>query len=318
MFYRAQRESDLEGNHGGHATHDLLDFHDPSWIIDHHRPNLITKISKPGGSWFNVLFGQKHGTNNDSDNSQKGPGKGHTSKAVAEQSQLRLSSQLPQGVTGTIHKQLEETEKSYRINFAELQRLRLRQLQHKLMQHAIDLRYDAMEPPEWAEDLRQYVQALQDYDYMGKHTLQTQDPFIVTGERYIDRLMLHVAMRDKEDEADPLHWAKPIIKWESSVRHPRPISGTRDGNLRRDWIRGFRQRLGVAAVGGIFLIAPMWLVVLHGTLYTALVSTTVFVTIFGLLMAFFLDGLKDVLSSTAAYSAVLVVFVGLTVPTNTP
>lgn len=160
MFYRARRESDLEGNHGGHATHDLLDFHDPSWIIDHHRPNLITKISKPGGSWFNVLFGQKHGTNNASDNNQKGPGKGHTGKAVAEQSQLRLSSQLPQGVTGTIHKQLEETEKSYRINFAELQRLRLRQLQHKLMQHAIDLRYDAMEPPEWAEDLRQYGKSI--------------------------------------------------------------------------------------------------------------------------------------------------------------
>jgi hypothetical protein len=35
-----------------------------------------------------------------------------------------------------------------------------------------------------------------------------------------------------------------------------------------------------------------------------------------MLMALLLDGLKDVLSSTAAYSAVLVVFVGLTVPNN--
>lgn len=62
----------------------------------------------------------------------------------------------------------------------------------------------------------------------------------------------------------------------------------------------------------------MWLMVLHRTLYTALVSTTVFVVIFALAMALFLDGLKDVLSSTAAYSVVLVVFVGLTVPNTGP
>lgn len=78
-------------------------------------------------------------------------------------------------------------------------------------------------------------------------------------------------------------------------------------------IKGFQQRLGVAAVGGVFLIVPMWLMILHNTLYTAQVSTTVFVAIFGLIMALFLDSLKDVLSSTAAYAAVLVVFVGLAI-----
>lgn len=153
---------------------------------------------------------------------------------------------------------------------------------------------------------------------MGKFILLPQDPFIVTGERLIERRMLQVAMRDKENEADSLEPAECIVKWETSNIRPNPILGTRDGNLRQTWIRGFQQRLGIAAVGGIFLIAPMWLIVLHRTLYTALVSTTVCVTIFGLLMALFLDGLKDVLSSTAAYSAVLVVFVGLTVPNNSP
>jgi hypothetical protein len=153
---------------------------------------------------------------------------------------------------------------------------------------------------------------------MGKHISQVQDPFIVSGERFIDRRMLEAAMRDKEDEADPLFWAKSVVKWETPDIHPNPVGGTRDENFRQAWNRGFRQRLGVAAIGGIFLIGPMWLMVLHRTLYTALVSTTVCVTIFGLVMAWFLDGLKDVLSSTAAYAAVLVVFVGLTVPTGTP
>jgi hypothetical protein len=67
-----------------------------------------------------------------------------------------------------------------------------------------------------------------------------------------------------------------------------------------------------AIVGGIFLIGPMWLMVLHKTRTTALVSTTVFVVVFGLIMALFLDKMMDVLSRTAAYAAVLIVFVGLT------
>jgi hypothetical protein len=144
---------------------------------------------------------------------------------------------------------------------------------------------------------------------MAKYILQEEDPFIVTGERFLERHMLQAAMRDKENEADKLCPAKSTVKWETSDIHPKPILGTRDGKFRQ----AFRQRLGVAAIGGIFLIAPMWLMVLHRTLYTALVSTTVFVTIFGLVMALFLDRLKDILSSTAAYAAVLV-FVGLTVP----
>ncbi|KAJ5166688.1 uncharacterized protein N7482_005469 [Penicillium canariense] len=317
MFRRVQRQPDLEGYHGGHVTREILDFNNSSWIIDHHRHSIITKISKPGDCWLDVLFGHRSGTNKDPGNNRERPNNSHSPQVVADEHPLGLNSQQPKVGTGTAHEQLEGSEQSYRINISELQRLRLRQLQHKLVQHAIDLRYDAMEPLGWAEDLREYVQALQDYDYMGKYILQPQDPFIVTGERLIDRLMLQAAMRDKENEADPLHWAKCIVKWETSDIRPKPVGGTRDGNLRQTWLRGFQQRLGVAAVGGIFLIAPMWLIVLHRTLYTALVSTTVCVTIFGLLMALFLDGSKDVLSSTAAYSAVLVVFVGLTVPSNT-
>lgn len=54
---------------------------------------------------------------------------------------------------GALHE--EQSRHSYRVNFPEMQRIRSRQLQHKLVQHAVDLRYDALEPPGWA-DLRQY------------------------------------------------------------------------------------------------------------------------------------------------------------------
>ncbi|RDK41056.1 hypothetical protein M752DRAFT_336901 [Aspergillus phoenicis ATCC 13157] len=319
MFCRAQQVPDLESNPGQNAGHNSLDFQDPSWIIDHHRPNnIITKICKPADSWFNVVVAQRSECHKNSDHNSERHLKGYGHKFVTDEQQIGSKNQQPQFVISTTDSHQEKNDESYKVNLSELQRLRLRQLQHKLVHHAIDLRYDSMEPSGWAEDLRQYVQALQDYDYMAKHILRSQDPFIVTGERTIDRLMLQVAMRNKEKEADPLRWEKSIFPWEAFDIEPKPIGGTRDGNLRQDWIKGFRQRLGVAAVGGLFLIVPMWLMVLHRTLYTALVSTSVFVAIFGLMMAFLLDGLKDVLSSTAAYSAVLVVFVGLTVPNSAP
>jgi hypothetical protein len=156
MFRRAQREPDLEGNHGGHARHDILDFDDPSWIIDHHRRHLITKISKQVDPWFYGLLAQSSDTNNDPDHKCVGSRNSHNHKTSTDEQQLGPHNQQRKGETSTIHGQLEGCEQSYRINFSELQRLRLRQLQHNLIQHTVDLRYDAMEPAGWAEDLRQY------------------------------------------------------------------------------------------------------------------------------------------------------------------
>jgi hypothetical protein len=123
--------------------------------------------------------------------------------------------------------------------------------------------------------------------------------------------MLGAAMNGMEHEARPLKWGKSIGNWEIESMYSEPIGGTRDKNLLRVRKKGFQQRVLAAIVGGIFLIGTMWLMVLYKARYTALVSTTLFVTVIGLLMAWILDNLRDVLSSTAAYAAVLVVFVGL-------
>jgi hypothetical protein len=65
----------------------------------------------------------------------------------------------------------------------------------------------------------------------------------------------------------------------------------------------------MAAIGGAFLIGPMLVMVLHKSLLTTLL-TSVCVIVFGVILAFALDDPFDVLSGTAAYAAVLVVFVG--------
>jgi hypothetical protein len=118
MFCQTKPESDVEHNRGEDAGLEDLDFRYPRWIIDHHRHSLIQKISKPKSSCLGVF--------------------GHNAQENAE------------------HGRPDGSEHSYRINFSELQRLRLRQLQHKLVQHVIHLRYRPAEPPGWADDLRQY------------------------------------------------------------------------------------------------------------------------------------------------------------------
>lgn len=80
--------------------------------------------------------------------------------------------------------------------------------------------------------------------------------------------------------------------------------------IAKAWYLAFKDRVLLAAVGGAFLVGPMWLMVLQSGLYTTLITTTVSVAGFGILMAYFLEEGKDVLGSTAAYATVLVVFVG--------
>lgn len=124
MFWRVGPEPDLERS----AGQEDLQFDDPSWIIDHHRRNIIFKIFKSEGASSTRSWGTSSSLN----------------------AQVHVEPKNAQ-----VHDQ-RKGEYSYRINFSELQRLYLRQLQHKLIQHAVDLRYNASEPAGWTEDLREY------------------------------------------------------------------------------------------------------------------------------------------------------------------
>ncbi|TXC10772.1 hypothetical protein FocTR4_00007473 [Fusarium oxysporum f. sp. cubense] len=155
------------------------------------------------------------------------------------------------------------------------------------------------------------VQALQNYEYMERRSLQPEDPFYMSGEKYQDRKLLETIIGGEAYRFEGKKVFPAIGNWQKGPDGSRSVRDTRQDNYQRNWKVGFHQRLAVAAVGGIFLMAPMWLMVLHNTLYTALVSTTVFVAVFGSMAARYLTSLMDVMSSTAAYAAVLVVFVGL-------
>lgn len=164
------------------------------------------------------------------------------------------------------------------------------------------------------------VEASKDFDYIRDCVgRKLDDPFLVLSERWIDAQVLKSLLdmippeKRKEDGLDALSeknglvssFAPPIEKG------PEPIGGTRGERTQKQKTEDFLTRLAFSVIGGIFLVAPMWLMVLNNTKYTALVTTSVSVLLWGMATAWKLEGGPlAVLSTTAAYAAVLVVFVG--------
>jgi len=81
----------------------------------------------------------------------------------------------------------------------------------------------------------------------------------------------------------------------------------------------FYSRLIMAVFGGFALVVPMLIMTLHQTKLTSLLTTSIFVLAVALALAWFMDTAepKDIIGATAAYAAVLVVFVGAGTPTPT-
>ncbi|KAF4833811.1 hypothetical protein CGCTS75_v003659 [Colletotrichum tropicale] len=149
---------------------------------------------------------------------------------------------------------------------------------------------------------------------MESRSKSDRDPFLATGEYTVDNYVLNCNI-DKILANDISIHVDSLKPWDvASDESNDPITGTRGSNVAKTWYRAFKERIVIAATGGAFMVGPMWIMVLNGGLYTSLISTTAFVAAFGVLMAYFLIEAKDVLASTAAYAAVLVVFVGTSNP----
>lgn len=76
--------------------------------------------------------------------------------------------------------------------------------------------------------------------------------------------------------------------------------------------RALLSRALAALVGGLAVVVPMLIMVLHPTKATAIWTSSCFVVVVALCLAFLMTDSqpKDVVACTAAYAAVLIVFVG--------
>jgi hypothetical protein len=87
------------------------------------------------------------------------------------------------------------------------------------------------------------------------------------------------------------------------------------GRLSREQKKAFAERIAMALFGGVSLIVPMLVMTLYPSRNTDLITTSTATFIFAIVLALGATSAagKDVLAATAAYAAVLVVFVGTSV-----
>jgi len=231
----------------------------------------------------------------------------------------------------------DQAARTFRINIAELQRMRLVQLQCRVAKHALAMCQSEQEPENWSKDVHDYgelasqclcrskttrqdtftnlfsVEAIQEYDYMGKWSNLVRDPFVITGERKLDRLVIRRVMLKLGGDLNNARDVEPIGPWEEKYI---PIADTRSGSFSARWFERFSSRLLMGLVSGAFLLAPMWIMVLRSDTFIKLGVTTASVAAFATVMTFSLQETQDVVSATAAYAAVLMVFVGASTPTT--
>lgn len=169
------------------------------------------------------------------------------------------------------------------------------------------------------------VQAWKDLDFMTSFRKDTgYDPFLVSTEMTMQRASLqneaktwleiphHHIQPDLLDQLKRMDSLCGLCPPGDQAAVVRMGGGTMTMRINKKWIDDCTKKGLMAIIGGSFLIAPMLIMVLHPGTVTSLITTSVSVFTFGLAMSLspFLDRPFDVLSATAAYAAVLVVFIG--------
>jgi VIT1/CCC1 family predicted Fe2+/Mn2+ transporter len=131
--------------------------------------------------------------------------------------------------------------------------------------------------------------AIQDYEFLGQHLQQpSQNQLTKFHTQLLPGLVEHIK--------------SPQNAWDNGYM----ILGTS-----HRWKRAIFGRILAALLGGLALIAPMIIMSLDDSVEKSLITSSVFVVVVAIAVALASSGSwRDVLSFTAAYAAVLVVFVG--------
>ena len=138
-----------------------------------------------------------------------------------------------------------------------------------------------------------------------KRTLDFEkDPFkLVTSKALDDKII--------EEAGIPLPVGRDHLQKPYDFISPQLPGDSRAHIIRQREVEAIVKRFGVALVGGMALLIPMLIMVLHKDLLTTLLTVSVAVIIFSVLVAIYShQTTSEILTLTAAYAAVLVVFVG--------
>ena len=162
------------------------------------------------------------------------------------------------------------------------------------------------------------VQAWREWDYMNECAGRKKDPFVLQSSKCLEAAILreHLAGIRPTVGQDTQYKSDSSFAGPKDAKDPEYVGGYRTKTNQETKLKAFFMRLAMAAIGWAFIVGPILVMVLHNSRTTALCTTSVCVLAFGVLVARALERPFDVLSATAAYAAVLVVFVGTTTAPN--
>ncbi|KAK0710484.1 hypothetical protein B0T21DRAFT_376666 [Apiosordaria backusii] len=159
--------------------------------------------------------------------------------------------------------------------------------------------------------LSKYAKAIRNYETLSQEAI---DPFIVSRTQVVFEAILVILGSEKHIKKRNARLAAQRglkgMSWAEANNSYRELN--RDFRIMKQKKEAFTERLWMGAFGGVAVIRPMILMVLKPDRNTSLITVSVATAIFIIVLAYGAKGLagKDVLAATAAYAAVLVVFVG--------
>ncbi|KAK0659462.1 hypothetical protein QBC41DRAFT_331484 [Cercophora samala] len=159
--------------------------------------------------------------------------------------------------------------------------------------------------------LSKYAKAIRNYEILSQEAL---DPFEMSKtDRFFENVLATLGSPKQLQRRQ----ARARAFQQLQGMTPKQVNSSfrelnRDFRIMTQKQEAFWERLWMGIFGGVAVIGPMILMVLKPDRNTSLITVSVATALFVLVLAIFAKGLagKDVLAATAAYAAVLVVFVG--------
>ncbi|KAH6703239.1 hypothetical protein BKA61DRAFT_680859 [Leptodontidium sp. MPI-SDFR-AT-0119] len=167
--------------------------------------------------------------------------------------------------------------------------------------------------------LREYSAAIVDYERVLKlWQVPKEGKLTPFHQTILPKAFMKGLTRDPKTnpKADPKKGSKKVSKSDIQSSHTwdNAYMSLSSGN---EWATSFTSRIGAAFLGGLALIAPMLIMSVHEATMKNLITTCVAVVLVSGLLAWFSTGpWNDVVGLTAAYAAVLVVYIGTSTPSS--
>ncbi|OBT94061.1 hypothetical protein VE01_07149 [Pseudogymnoascus verrucosus] len=200
------------------------------------------------------------------------------------------------------------------INLVELQRLNIYAIRKRLAEKAIAIldTTSLCDNEAWRIKglMSDYCNALRDFDYMlqKENNEIERDPFYLMYSRWCDWAIMKPVVKKLYKST-----TKTMMEAPRDYADPEMIGDARAWTKKRARDASFYKRFWFGLAGGLALIAPMLLILLHHDRVTALATASVATVFFAVTMAFYHEADASPLApvgATAAYSAVLIVLVG--------